>query len=300
MKNAYLWLISMLSLFGHMSFIRYLKDQRGETAPDDEPVEEENELDNVSLNLDGEDDDIVPEAEEEEEPEDEEEIEEEKPEVDEETQALLAKKDEQIQNLNRGIHQIRQELKALKSGKKDDGESPLTEAQVLALYREHKDDPDTLFNLVKYQIEQGSKKAKDEAVDIAEVSRLQKEIDTELSAQFPDLHNEDSDLRRGVDDTKNKLKIADHPFSDLLAIGAMAYKDMPDLLKAEYEKGKAEAARKKKIKENDLGDGNKKPLKKTGGKLDANFSDIARKIGLSEAGKKTYANLLGKKGSVEV
>ena len=309
MKNLYLWLVSILSVFFHMTVIRVLKDQRGETAPDETEEEIDPGLENVSLNLDGEEDDIVPEVDESEE-EEVEEKEEKVPEIPKEIQSQIDDLNNKLQkqlevnsNLKRAVSEERKKNKSAD----EPADPPLTEAQVLALYREHKDDPDTLFNLVKYQIEQGTKKAKTEAVDIAEISRIQKDIDAELSAQFPDIHDENSDLRRGIDDTKAKLKISDHPFSDLLAIGAMAYKEMPQLLKVEFEKGKAEglkekteAARKSSIKNGDLGDGDKKPVKKNTGKLNSNLSDIANRIGLSEAGRKTYANLISKKGSVEV
>lgn len=261
-------------------------------------VEEKEGLDDVDLDLgDGVE---LPEEEEEEIEGDEKDKKPDKPEDDpvKELNDKITKQAEQIKNLNIALS----EQRAKRKEEKGEKEPALTEPQLLALFREHKDDPDTLYNLTKYMVDQGSKKGKEEAVDAAEISRNQKEISNELLKQYPDLADDSSDIKQSVSKVKSNLRIADHPYADLLAISAMTYNSMPDLLKAEYEKGKAEGmkaknteeARKEGIKNGKLtgGNGDNKPKKPS---MSKNAMDIANRIGLSESGKKTYLKLLAKK-----
>jgi len=99
MRNVFSWILAMMSLFSCMSFIRKLKDQRGEIAPDDtgdEGKEAEDNLDDVDLDLGEEKIDDDPEK------DDEEEEKEDPPPVDEKSDPVkdlndkLAKQAEQI------------------------------------------------------------------------------------------------------------------------------------------------------------------------------------------------------------
>lgn len=266
----------------------------------DVEIEEKEGLDDVELDLgEGVKEDEIEEKEEEESEEIEAKNEDEKPDPVKDLNDKITKQAEQIKNLNIALSEQRAKRKEEKGEK---AEPALTEPQLLALFREHKDDPDTLYNLTKYMVDQGSKKGKEEAVDAAEISRTQKEISNELLKQYPDLADDSSDIKQSVSKVKSNLRISDHPYADLLAISAMTYNSMPDLLKAEFEKGKAEGmkaknteeARKEGIKNGKLtgGNGDNKP-KKPG--MSKNAMDIANRIGLSESGKKTYLKLLAKK-----
>lgn len=264
--------------------------------------EETNEpdiTDDVDLDLGEEKSEEIEEGkEEEDEPEPKKDDEEDDPKY-KELNDKLTKQATQIRNLNIALSGERAKNK---ESKEEKGDPPFTEAQLIALFEEHGNDPKALYQLTKYMTDQSRKKGKEEAVDAAEILSTQKEISNELYKQYPDLSDDTSEIRQGVEKVKGNLRISDHPYADLLAISAMTYNSMPDLLKAEFEKGKAEGmkaktteeARKSNIKNGKLtgGNGENKGKKPT---MSKDALDIAKRIGLSKTGTATYMKLLGKK-----
>lgn len=210
----------------------------------------------------------------------------------------IEKQEKQIKNLNIALHGLRQEKQKAKEEK---GEPALTETQLTELFKEHKDDPDTLYSLVSYMVKQGSKTAQDNAVDATEISQRKKELDTGIVEAFPDLAQEDSELRTDTNKTIKSMRLEDHPYKDFLAISAMVHKDLEGIKNYEYERGKkealasnADASRKKKAKETNLSPPGGGGLKNKSGKMNTNMEDVAKRLGLSKRGRNVYQQLVKK------
>lgn len=213
--------------------------------------------------------------------------------------AQLARAQEHINNLNKALHEERQSKK--KAAEKG-GEPAFTKAQLKELWTEHRDDPDVLFNILSYMADETARSAQAKAVDQVELVSKKKEVDDYLAQNFPDLANDGSPLRVGVDKAKQELMLADHPFGDILALGLNNLLSLPGTVRAAYEMGKKEAQggkqmdrRKEKINAINL------PKGKTH-KVDADdrhtepaspeVRDVAKRIGLSKQGQEIYQRIL--------
>lgn len=213
--------------------------------------------------------------------------------------AQLARAQEHINNLNKALHEERQSKK--KAAEKG-GEPAFTKAQLKELWTEHRDDPDVLFNILSYMADETARSAQAKAVDQVELVSKKKEVDDYLAQNFPDLANDGSPLRVGVDKAKQELMLADHPFGDILALGLNNLLNLPGTVRAAYEMGKKEAQggkqmdrRKEKINASNL------PKGKTH-KVDADdrhtepaspeVRDVAKRIGLSKQGQEIYQRIL--------
>ncbi len=213
--------------------------------------------------------------------------------------AQLMRAQEHINNLNKALHEERQSKK--KAAEKG-GEPAFTKAQLKELWTEHRDDPDVLFNILSYMADETARSAQAKAVDQVELVSKKKEVDDYLAQNFPDLANDGSPLRVGVDKAKQELMLADHPFGDILALGLNNLLNLPNTVRAAYEMGKKEAQggkqmdrRKEKINASNL------PKGKTH-KVDADdrhtepaspeVRDVAKRIGLSKQGQEIYQRIL--------
>lgn len=216
------------------------------------------------------------------------------------------KKDIQITNLNKAIHGLRQENKKLKTSPADtdeSGEAPLTKAQLTGLIEEHKDDPNTMLNIIEYVSKQAASKTKKDAVNEIEISQTKRQADEFMTQNFPDVQKEGTELKGIVDETRSKLFLDDHPLSDQLTLGALIMYDLENIKKASFEqgkeeslKGKAEDKRKKDVNDKKLTPSGKKGGDKKGeSSLTSDQEDVAKRLGLSKRGRAMYAKLKASK-----
>ena len=317
MEQLILWFLSFFSFLGSLNVIKRLKDQRGEADPDpadDDPPDDDPGTDDLIEGLD----DVTLEGldldEEEEEPEEEEEDGEpdkKSPEgVLEKLQGQvgtlekrLNDKETHIKNLNVALHQARQE----KKGKDTEEEAPLTDQQLLGLFKEHQNDPGTLFNIIKYVAQQSAKGVEKKAVDASQIAQKKSDIDNRLIKAYPDLAKDDSELRTGVNSVKTDLNIDDHPYGDLFALGVMTMNNLETLMKQARDEGKQEALkgkvedkRKETVKKNALTPGGEKPskAKQSSTELSGKALDVAKQMGLNKSQSKLYARLISKKSNM--
>jgi len=291
------------------------ENPQGETAmPDDESTESQDtqeseeveELqDDAILDLgDGEEEDTETEETKDEETDSEEE--EEQQEQDEDDSELTTLKDEnedlkrQIKNLNKGAYQMR---KALESKDKDKGDDEVefTDAQLLGMLQEHKEDPAVVMQIMKYIGQQSARKAKDETLDAADIASTKKQVDAFVSKNWPELSEEGSDLRKDVDEAISSLRLKEHPYAEYLGISAALLANLPDMLKAAEEKGKSgalkdktETNRKQSIKDKKLSDTGKKKTPESA-KLSDTQEQTANQLGLTPDQKKLYSKWMKNK-----
>jgi hypothetical protein len=204
-----------------------------------------------------------------------------------------------VSNLNRAVHQYRQKEKETKK----EEENPLTPEQLRAMFKEHKDDPETLFNIVAYMSEQSAKQAGKEALDVEEIKKMKTIHDDVVSKRWPDLEKEGSQLRTQTDKLKKAFRLETHPMSDYLVVSAMISDQLPQIQQAAYEKGKADAL-KGKAEENrkkDVKDGKLSPAKSGASDkpnkalLSGSYAEVAKQMGLTKSQQEIYAKLVNKK-----
>jgi hypothetical protein len=285
------------------------KDQTGEvTQEKDGPEGEEFDADAHDLLLDDGEEDGKAEKEPSEEKEGEKEKGEKEPDELTKVKTELERQASHIKNLNKALHEARQDRK---KGKDEGGkeEAPLTKEQLLAIMKEHKEDEGVLLNVIQYAAEQAAKGAEKKAVDAVEISSKKKEIDDYLGQNYPKLSDAESEDRVSVDKVKDMLSVADHPFGDFMAVAVRTQLMLPSILQAAVEQGKKEAlgenadkSRKANAKANaPAPSGKSVGVVKGKAGLSGDSADVAKRIGLSVKGQAIYSKLLkGSNKSVSV
>lgn len=141
----------------------------------------------------------------------------------------------------RAFYSERQERKAEKKEAKGD-DVTLSDAEIKAIMKEHKDDPEVIFNAVTYKVQQMMKGGVKSAVNEVEVKNKQEKLSTILRERLGEaFDDDDSDARKSLMKTRQTLNLEDHPFGDFLAYGAAIADMLPNLAKQWYERGKKDA-----------------------------------------------------------
>ncbi len=213
-------------------------------------------------------------------------------------------KDDHINDLNRGISSIRRELKAAKT-ENADKDVEFSDAQLLSMLEEHKDDPAVQLQIMKQIGSQAAKGSKTDAVNEVEVAGNKREMDAILLKTYPDMNKEGSEMRADVDSVKAKLGITDHPYGNFFATGAMILQNFDGIIAAAKEAGKTEAL-KAKGEENRKKGIKSSALSSTGGKkttqteLSQKVKNNIKEIGLNPRAAKIYAKMVavGSKQSI--
>jgi archaellum component FlaC len=202
-----------------------------------------------------------------------------------------------IEDLNKAISGLRKENKDLKkSVNKPDKDGDFTDAQLVQIIDENKDDPGVLVHAVKQLIKQNNadlKELTDKKVDIA---RKRTEIDGVMKGWQAYIDkNQDS-----VDKAIDYHGLDDHPFKEHLALGAImvtAWPKMVESIKEEAKKealsGVSEEARKKNIK-NNKPDTSGDRTNTGDGETPSSWAEAAERLGLNKKQRERYFNLMKK------
>lgn len=191
-------------------------------------------------------------------------------------------------DLQKALHEARQERKA-----KKEPEAVLTDAELMKIVEEHKDDPKVMFNAVAYKMQQAMKTGKAEAVNEIEIKGKQNELNSILRTRIKDFENEASEPRVIIGKAKTDFNLDEHPFGDFLAAAAAVYIDLPNIAKGWMEEGKKQALngkadenRKEGIKKSQpSGGGPKIPAGKVESDLTPQQMETARKLGKDKDAK---------------
>lgn len=206
-------------------------------------------------------------------------------------------------NLNKALHEERQQKKKAKTDDSGEGEE-LTEAQLRDLMKEHHDDPEALFNIVQYMSRQAAKREKTAAINESEISAKRKGLENLVSQRHPDFLDPESELRKQSDKVRGELNLEDHPYGDFLALGANTYLHLPEIMKEVYARGKEdalkqveEANREKRIEGSKLTPaGSSKPS--GGARLPKDVGTVAKQLGMTASQAKIYQRLVGNKSGI--
>jgi hypothetical protein len=206
-------------------------------------------------------------------------------------------------DLKKALHEARQERK----GKKED-DVTLTDAELVQIVEQHKDDPTVLMNAVKYMVNQQVKGAKKEAVNEVEVQQKKTQFDAIDRNYYKDFDDEDSPIRKSVEKAKDVMMIKEHPFGDTLGAAVTVYANLKNITEYWFEQGKKAATDDKvnKAREQQIKDGKLTPPGSKGTvelkdskKLSESEMETAKRFGFDKDPKKMkiYMNqILNRKG----
>jgi hypothetical protein len=206
-------------------------------------------------------------------------------------------------NLKKALHEARQERKS--KGKADDDEDTLTDTQIDAIIEQHKDDPATMRNLIRYIAKKEAKGIKKDAMGEAEMLTRKREADQLLRNRIKDFDDDESENRAAILTVKGKLGLDDHPMGDLLAAGFIAFEASPRIYQAGVEAGKkmalsekGEKGRKEEIKDGQIPKGKGSDGK---GKISKVSAETVKQMNLNPRQAKIYERLIaGKPQSVSM
>jgi len=207
----------------------------------------------------------------------------------------------QVANLNTALHQERQTKKT------DKDEEPLTQAQLAELFKLHADDPVELMKLVQYTAGQAAKRGKEDTINAVQVADQKRKAETMLVDRWPILKDpvEGVKVRANIEQAKRQLMIESHPLADYMAVSFMVHEKLPEMLKGEYERGKAEAlstvaetGRKQSVKETGLERGDKGVKVVDGGtEFKQKHGDVIKILDMTPGQVKTYERMMKAKGA---
>lgn len=203
-----------------------------------------------------------------------------------------------IEDLNKAISFLRKENKELKKGPIEDKDAVFTDAQLLAIMEENKDDQGVMLQAMKQLIKQGN-------ADVQKVTDKK----VELASKKSDIDSVMGIFQGYVEQERDNIDkaIAFHDLSDLpewqrdhLALGSVIVSAWPDILKKlkddaqkEVLEGRTETARKQSIKNNqpDTGGLTAKPGE---GDIPASWAEAADRLGLVGKQRPKYFELMKK------
>lgn len=207
-----------------------------------------------------------------------------------------------VESLKRQIHDLNKALHNERQQKKTDDEEVLSPEQLKAFLKEHKDDPEALYNLTAYVAKQAAKEQGNATVTAQRAQTLKSNTETFIYNRFPELKDEASPAYAEVSRIKNDLNLSDHPAGTYLAASAMLA-DKIDMLKnrwfeegkQEGLKGKTESNRKKSLEDTKLMPSSKGTEKSTE-EMTPGMKETIKQMGLTPGAAKIYAKLV-RKGS---
>lgn len=218
----------------------------------------------------------------------------------------------QIAEQQKEINRLGYALRKNKPDEKKEKETPFTEQQLVQLMREHHDDPDVMFQIVKEMTKQGTADAKMAAEKSIDIKNKKGQIDEFILQNWPDAKKEGSELYHGIQDAIAWAHLDGHPMAEQLAFGLLMTKNLPQTIsnlrkeiEAKYEKtskqdleNKAEEARKKKIKEGKSSkSGAESDSSRTAASLTPGQLDTAKRMGFTTKEQLArYAKILNRKG----
>lgn len=213
----------------------------------------------------------------------------------EDLQTQITKLTEHTRNLNKALHEERQGKKKQPDG--DKGDKPLTRSQLVALMAEHRDDPETMYQIMEYVADQKAQSVTGRRSEEDRVRSLKQSSESFLYTSFPDLTEEGSAFRGQINKVKDSYGLKDHPLGDLFAVGIDAVNNLPQIIANAKELGRkevlgetAEGVRKTTITNNKLiprgsnsRAGDAAP--------DASVLQVARQLGMNKRQMRIYQGL---------
>uniref|UniRef100_A0A6M3L6V8 Uncharacterized protein n=1 Tax=viral metagenome TaxID=1070528 RepID=A0A6M3L6V8_9ZZZZ len=215
----------------------------------------------------------------------------EEPKPEDKVLALEKKLEDAQKEINRLGYTLRKDKKETKKE-----EPAFNKAQLLQLYKEHKDNPEVVFQIMEEMNNLGKADAKIAAEKSADITTKKKEMDQYLEKMYPDAKKEGTELYEGIQKAIEWAHLDGHPFAEHLAFGLLAVKNLPETIKKIKEEAKAEAL---KISEKDLEkkaeDARKKKIEESKPGNSGKSSETIKATSLTAEQMETLTRLVGGK-----
>ena len=209
---------------------------------------------------------------------------------------LEEKHSSEIERLQAEINRLGFKLRKSEEKPKED-KPTFTEAQLLQLMKEHADEPEVLFNIMKEMQRQQTEGIEKNIEQRAHVQARRQELHSIAEGVFPGALKEDSNIYKDVVDTKEYLGLEKHPYGDFLALATMSMKNLPNLIANIREQVKKEMLpkasddkRKESIKSTTPATEAKKEKPKV--EVTAGANETAKRLGMNERQFKRYQQIL--------
>ena len=193
--------------------------------------------------------------------------------------------------------------KAEKGGNKEE-EPEFSDAQLLQMMKDHREEPEVMFQIMKQMQKQSGESIEKITKNNAKIAETRKELMGITEQVMPGALEEGTKLYSDVQTSKEYLGLEDHPYGDILSLAMMSFKNVPSLVKNVKEtmrrellgKG-ADNKRKEAIKVDKLaGEGSKTPAAK---KLSDTQTDAVKRLGLNKNQLKYYNQFIKKGAAVQ-
>lgn len=197
----------------------------------------------------------------------------------------------------------KQIAEAGKGGKKDD-DVQFTDAQILQMMKDHNDEPEVLFQIMKHMQKQTGESLEKAAENREEFQNKRTEIRSFSEKLFPNAFDEGTEISGNIDKTVEYLGVDNHPLGREIALGMMAMKNLPNLIKG-VEKDAEERVRKEllnktandkrkgKVSAHSLADKGSKSDKDD--KKTPRGNDTIERLGMNERQQKLYQKFMSAK-----
>lgn len=216
---------------------------------------------------------------------------------------LTAEHSKELEGKDKEINRLGYALRTANKEKvetKGDSEQ-FTDAQLLAIMNEHKEDPTVLLQVMKEVSKANGKDIEESVGRSADIKTKLVGQTTFLEQSFPDVLKEGTEAAEMVEKARDYMHLKDHPFGDWLAVATYNLQNMPQIIEKAKAEAKAEAlgktaddTRKQKIKTNTPGSSGKSNGAKTPA-LSKTQNETARMLfPKNKKLQEKYAGMLGK------
>jgi hypothetical protein len=193
--------------------------------------------------------------------------------------------------------------KAEKDGAKET-EPAFTDAQLLQMMKDHQDEPEVMFQIMKEMTRQSGEAVEKSAEAKVKIESTRKGLREAANRSFPGSLEEGSPVYADIQKTKASLGLESNPYGDELSLAIMTLDNLPRLMDGIREQTKkellgqtADDKRKGKIKTNALADKGHKQSEKVA-HLTEGANETAKRLGMNERQLKRYRKIMeaAKKG----
>jgi len=206
----------------------------------------------------------------------------------------------EMKDLKKKVHDLNKALHETRSKKEEKEE--LTPEQIKTLMVEHKDDPDTLYNIIDYMGKRAAKETTKEAVQETKNTELEEKSTKFVTDNYPELRDETSAESQRVASAVSIFGLENHPAAKFLATSAIVIENIPALKKQWFEEGKAaglkdktEKTRKQSIKDTSPLPATKPTSETKSSGLGGTMKSTADQLGLTPSQRKIVSKLVPKK-----
>lgn len=203
---------------------------------------------------------------------------------------------DELKKMNRAFYNLRQEQKAAKDKKPEGSETEFTDAQLLRIMEEHKEDPAVMLQVIRQAQKQELKKHGKALADDMESKTLREHNSAWIRNNAPDVMEDGSDNHQAVTQAIERLKIGEHPLAEFIAVNVLRASNIRAIVdakvKEEKEKWLAESGEKARVAAVKSGSPAKsKPSTTAGAKDDASFRSQGAALGLTGSALDNYVQI---------